>query len=316
MGHMTQNWDAIIVGGSAAGLSAALLLGRARRRVLVVDDGTPRNRFADHMHGVLGWEGESPAALLARGRADVSHYDVTIRAGRATAVDADDQTVTVHLDDGDTVVGRALIAATGLTDEMPDIPGFAQRWGSSVLHCPYCHGWEVRDGRLGVLALSPMAALQAQLIRQWSPDLTLFTASAAGTHDPGPDVRARLASRGVAVIDTPVVEILGDDPTTISGVRLADGSVVGIDAVFASPAPRPNDAFLEGLHLDRADNPMGNFLTVDGFGQTSHPLIWAVGNIVNPALTVPMSIGAAAMTGGMVNMSLITREFDAAQVGV
>ncbi|GAB10521.1 putative oxidoreductase [Gordonia araii NBRC 100433] len=307
---MSETWDAVIIGGSAAGLSAALLLGRARRRVLVVDAGAPRNRFAEHMHGVLGWEGESPADLLRRARADVANYDVTIQEGRATSVDADDETVTVRLNDGATVTGRTLIAASGLTDEMPDIPGVAQRWGTTVLHCPYCHGWEVREQRLGVLGLSPMSLHQAQLIRQWTDDLTLFT---AGAGEVAPELRARLESRGVKLIDTPVAEVLGDG-AALSGVRLADGSVIELDALFAGLPPRPNDGFLTDLALDRVDNPMGNFLAVDDFGKTSHPLVWAVGNVVNPAATVPMAIGAAAMTGGMVNMALVTREFDAATV--
>ncbi|MFT3901260.1 MAG: NAD(P)/FAD-dependent oxidoreductase [Gordonia sp. (in: high G+C Gram-positive bacteria)] len=304
---MSETWDAIVVGGSAAGLSAALLLGRALRRVLVVDAGEPRNRIAPHMHGVLGWEGEAPADLLRRGRADVSHYAVTVCDGRATAVEADDDTVTVTLDDGSTVVGRALVAATGLTDQMPDIPGFAQRWGSSILHCPYCHGWEVRGQRLGVLGLSPMAGLQTQLIRQWSDDLTLFTNDIVAVDD---DLRRRLSSRGVKIVDAPVLELLGEG-TTLTGVRTEAG-VVELDAVFAGAPIKPNDDFLAPLNLDRADNPMGSFITVDEFGRTSHPLVYAVGNVINPALTVPMAIGSAAMTGGMVNMDLIGREFDAA----
>ncbi|MFT4199834.1 NAD(P)/FAD-dependent oxidoreductase [Gordonia sp. (in: high G+C Gram-positive bacteria)] len=303
---MSETWDAIVVGGSAAGLSAALLLGRALRRVLVVDEGQPRNRFADHMHGVLGWEGESPADLLRRGRADVSRYAVTICEGRAVSVNADDESVTVELADGTAVAGRALVVATGLTDQMPDLPGFAQRWGSTVLHCPYCHGWEVRGQRLGVLALSPMATHQAQLIRQWSDDLTLFT---MGT-DVDDALRARLASRGVKLVESPVVELLGEG-TGLTGVRTEDG-VVELDALFAGPTPKPNDDFLADLGLDRADTPMGDFIAIDEFGRTSHPLVYAVGNVINPALTVPMSIGAAAMTGGMVNMDLVTREFDAA----
>lgn len=310
---MSETWDAIVVGGSAAGLSAALLLGRALRRVLVIDDGQPRNRFAAHMHGVLGWEGESPTDLLQRAREDVAHYDVTIRAGRVTTVAADEQSVTVTLDDGATATGRALVVATGLTDVMPDLPGFAPRWGTGVLHCPYCHGWEVRGKRLGVLAMSPMSLHQSQLIRQWSSDLTVFAGGIGGDAgiDIDPATRARLHSRGVRIVEEPVVEILGDGDA-ISGVRLADGQVVEVDALFAGPRARPNDEFLAALDLDRADNPVGSFIAVDEFGKTSHPLVYAVGNVINPALTVPMSIGSAAMTGGMVNMSLVTREFDSA----
>ncbi len=308
---MEKNWDVIIAGAGVAGLSAALTLGRARRRVLVVDAGEPRNRFAAHMYGVLGHDGLDPAELLRRGREEVAAYDVTVAAGEVQQVVETDDGMAVTLRDGRTLLARAVVAATGLRDELPAVPGLAERWGSGVAHCPYCHGWEVRDQRIGVLGTSPLSTHQAELLRQWTDRLTFFTAG-AGTLDPA--VRGRLEARGVTLVDTPVAEVLGD-ADAITGVRLADDSEVALDAIFCAPTPRPHEEFLAGLDLDRADNPMGNFIAVDPTGQTSHPRVWAIGNVTNPGANVAMSLGAGAMAGAMVNMALVTEEFDLAVAG-
>ncbi|GAA1857428.1 NAD(P)/FAD-dependent oxidoreductase [Myceligenerans crystallogenes] len=332
---MNESWEVIVIGGGPAGLSAALLLGRARRRVLVVDAGSPRNRFAAHMHGVLGNEGAEPAALLARGREEVARYGVEVRDGRVTEVQEQDRAVVVSLDDGTELTARALVVATGITDSLPGVPGLAGRWGTTVLHCPYCHGWEVRDRRLGVLVTSAMDLHRAQLVRQWSEDVVVFAggvsdgmASDGAASDAGlltPELEARLRARGVEIVTSPVVEVLGDDgagrgaggaggdSAAMSGVRTADGVVVPVDAIFAGGESVPHDAFLAPLGLARSETPMGNFLDVDQTGRTSSARIWAAGNVVNPGLTVPMSIGAGAQTGGAVNMALVTEDFDLAE---
>lgn len=308
---MSEQWDVIVVGAGAAGLSAALTLGRARRRVLVIDAGEPRNRFAAHMHGLLGLEGMDPAELLSRGRREVGEYDVTIRAGSVTRVEDSPGGITVHVGDGDSASARALVVASGLRDVLPEVPGLAEHWGKHVLHCPYCHGWEVRGSRIGVLGSSPMSVHQAQLVRQWTDRLTFFT---AGCDDLSPEIADRLTARGVELIDTPVVEVLGS-AERLGGVRLADGREIPLDALFSAPAARPHDEFLAGLDLERTENPMGSFIAVDPTGHTSHPRVWAIGNVVNPGANVPISVGAGAMTGGVVNMALVTEEFDAAVAG-
>jgi thioredoxin reductase len=304
-----NSWDVVIVGGGVAGLSAALMLGRARRRVLVLDGGEPRNRFATHMHGVLGHEGVDPARLLATGRDEAASYGIRFAAGIAARIDETDGGVSVTLADGAVHRGRAVIVATGLSDELPDVPGLAQRWGRSVLHCPYCHGWEVRDQRLGVLATSPLAVHQAELVRQWSERVTFFTA-VLGTLEPA--VERRLRARGITLVPAPVVEVLGEGDR-ITGVRTASGEVVPIDAIFTAAALRPHDGFLAHLGLARTDGPVGSFLTVDPTGKTSSERIWAVGNVANPMANVPMSVSAGALAGATVNMALVTAEFDAAE---
>lgn len=304
----TETWDAVVVGGGAAGLSAALLLGRSRRRIVVIDAGAPRNRFAGHMHGVLGHEGLPPDELLHRGRAEVAGYGVVVHEGTAERVDETTDGVLVTLTDGDVLAARALVVASGVVDELPDVPGLAQRWGTSVLHCPYCHGWEVADQRLGVLTTSPMSLHQAELVRQWSADVVVFT---AGAGELPVEQEHRLRSRGLRLVDSPVVEVLGDGDH-LTAVRCADGEVVTLDAIFTAGTPRPDDAFLTGLGLERTDTPFGSFLAVDQTGQTSHNRIWAVGNVTQPTANVPMVIGAGALAGAMVNAVLVAAEFDAA----
>lgn len=320
---MGEQWDVIVIGGGPAGLSAALMLGRARRRVLVVDAGSPRNRFAAHMHGVLGHEGASPADLITRGRAEAASYGVEFAEGAVRRVDEIDGSVIVtmgrtsiqHTDTDqtdslhtDTLHARAVIVATGITDELPDIPGLAERWGRSVLHCPYCHGWEVRDQRLGVLTTSPLGIHHAQLVRQWSDRVVVFT-SGLGALDPAMEVR--LLSRDIELVAAPVTEVIGEGDQ-VTGVRTSDGRVTQVDAIFTAGLPRPHDGFLAHLDLARTESPFGSdaTLTVDFAGKTSGRRIWAIGNVVNPMATVPMAIGAGATTGGAVNAALVEDDFD------
>ena len=208
MTQHTEHFDAIVIGGGAAGLSAALMLGRSRRRTLVIDSGLPRNRFAAHMHGVLGHEGIDPTDLLRKGREELAAYDVGIRPGRVARLDETEHGVNVLLDDGERLTGRIAIVATGVTDELPDIPGLAERWGTTVLHCPYCHGWEVRDRRIGVLTTSPLGMHQAQLIRQWSDDVVVFTAGLGPLEEAD---EQRLLSRGITLVTSPVTEVRSEE---------------------------------------------------------------------------------------------------------
>lgn len=306
-----KQWDVVIVGGGAAGLSAALILGRARRRVLVIDSGSPRNRFAEHMHGVLGHEGIDPAELLRRGRAEATGYGVEFVHGTVDRVTREPDGLALTTAEGLAESARALIVATGLSDDLPEVPGLAERWGKSVLHCPYCHGWEVRDRRLGVLTTSPLGMHQAELIRQWSDRVVVFT---AGLGELSPEAEQRLRARGVELVPEPVTEVLGEG-TAISAVRVESGREVPVDAVFTAGVLRPRDGFLAGLELERTETPMGSFLAVDGTGRTSDERVWAVGNVANPGANVPISIGAATMAAAVVNAALVGWDFDAAVAG-
>lgn len=311
---MDKTNDVIVIGGGAAGLSAALMLGRARRRVTVIDAGSPRNRFAAHMHGVLGDDGTPPGELLARGRTEVAMYGVATVAGEVARVDEgegggeDEDGMIVRLSDGRALAARAIIVATGLTDRPPEIPGLAERWGRTVLHCPYCHGWEVRDAVIGVLATSPLSIHQAHLLRQWTDRVVVF---AAGLGELGADARRRLTARGSRLVDSPVVEVLGEGDA-ISAVRTASGELVPVDAIFTAGAAEPHDGFLAHLDLARTDGPIGRTLAVDEWGRTSHPRIWAAGNVVNPTANVPVAMGAGSFAGAAVNAALVEEDIDRA----
>lgn len=298
-----QQYDVVVIGGGTAGLSAAQMLGRARRRTLVVDAGAPRNRFADHMHGVLGHDGTPPLELLARGRAEVERYGVEVRPGTVARLTGGESGLRVALDDGTELSARAVVIATGVRDELPEIPGLAERWGRGILHCPYCHGWEVAGQRLGVLATSPASVHHMDLIRQWSEDLTVFTADLG---DLDPALAERLAARGTRVVESPVRELLGDDGT-LRAVATADGTEHPIDALFVAPQPRVVLDFAADLGLDRTDAP-GAPLQADAVGATSHPRVWAAGNVVQPFANVPLSMGAGSMAGAAVNASLVAED--------
>lgn len=317
---MQQNtWDVIIVGGGSAGLSAALMLGRSRRRVLVLDEGRPRNRFAGHMHGVLGRDHSSPLALLDDGRAELGRYDgVTVRTGVAVGAQAADDAAsdalpasgfTLDLADGERLLARRLLVASGLTDVLPDVPGLAEQWGRGAFVCPYCDGWEARGRRVAVLATSAAQVHQAQLMRQLSDRVTVF---AHGAQLPE-EARAGLLARGIVAEDRPVAAVTADERGALRGIRLDDGTEIAIDAIFAGPVPEPNDPVLRRLGADRAAHPMGGeFVVVDAMGRTSVPGVWAAGNVTDPRSSVPFAMAAGSMAGAAVNADLVEEEVRAA----
>lgn len=304
-----RTYDVIVVGAGPAGLSAAVMLGRSLRSVLVLDTGAPRNRFAAQMHGVLGNEGANPLDFLGRARAETEAYGVRFSSAQAATVSETTEGIILTTTDGETLTARNLIAATGVSDDLPAIPGLADGWGSDVLHCPYCHGWEVRGRRLGVLATSPLALHQVQLIRQWSPDLTFFSAAAGPVDDA---VARALAARGVVTEPRPVTELIRNDAGSLTGVRVQSGDVVALDAIFTAATLRPNDAYLNDLGLERTESMFGSFIQADDTGKTSNPRIRVAGNIATPAGNVTISMASGTMAGSMVNMDLVTEDFSLA----
>ncbi|MGO1991339.1 MAG: FAD-dependent oxidoreductase [Corynebacterium sp.] len=302
--------DLIIIGGGAAGLSAAELLGRARRDVLVIDSGAPRNRFATNMHGVLGHDGLPPLDLLEKGRVELASYGVSLTTNDIASVTEVVRGLKVTCTDGTVEYARAVLVATGIDDVLPEIPGLAGHWGDSVFQCPYCHGWEHRDQRIGVLASSPMLFGYAQLLRNWTAELTVFVTAQDVADALDDATRQRLEARGATIVTSPVAEVLSTDGA-LTGVRTQDGSVHAIDAIGLHPEARPRDTFLAPLDLQRTELPgMGSFLATDEFGRTSHPRVWAAGNVIDPRLNVPASTGQASMTAGMLNTTLVTEDTD------
>jgi thioredoxin reductase len=294
----TLLYDVAIIGGGAAGLSAALVLGRARRRVAVVDAGEPRNAPASHMQGFLSRDGMSPADLLAVGRSEAAGYGVELINDRVSAVEPG---FIVHLLGGDVLTARRIVVATGLTDKLPDIPGVPERWGRDLLHCPYCHGWEVRDQPLGVLGTEPGSVEHALLVRQWSDDVIFF----AHTYPLDASERAALDARGVHVIDGAVASLATVDDR-LTAVHLTDGRAIPRAAVFIRPGFLSRDGgLISSLGCDV--DPAG-FVKVDGAGRTSVPGVWAAGNATNPRAQVITAAGEGSAAAIAINNDLVEED--------
>jgi thioredoxin reductase len=291
---MADKYDVVIAGGGAAGLSAALVLGRARRRVAVVDSGEPRNARAAALHGFLSRDGMAPADLLTAGRREVAGYGVELIEDKVLAAEPG---FTVRLAGGRTLETRQLIVTTGLRDELPDIPGLAERWGTDVVVCPYCHGYEVRDQPLGVIASGPMAAMKALLVRNWSADVVLF---------PGPDplgeitADERLAARGIEVVPGEIARVVvaGD---RLTGVEVG-GRFVPRSAIFVNPTFVPADGLLTSLGCETDDE---GWVRTDAAGRTSVPGVWAAGNVVDPHSQLITAAGAGSYTAAQLNNELV-----------
>lgn len=319
-GELAQCYDVVVVGGGAAGLSGALVLSRARRRVLVVDAGEPRNAPAGGVHNYLGREGSPPAALLADGRAELAGYGGQVVAGSVRAARRLEGPLSdpagafaVELAGGRTVRARRLLVTTGLVDELPAVPGVAERWGREVLHCPYCHGYEVRDQTIGVLATSPMAPHIALLWRQWSADVTLFLHTAAG---PTEQQREQLAARGVTVATGKVTGLQIQDDR-MSGVQLGDGRSVDCQALVVTPflAARTgvlSDLGLQPAELRMGEHVLGSRIEADPTGATAVPGVRVAGNVTDPMAQVVVSAAAGLAAAAAINTDLIAEDTELA----
>ncbi|HEY3685725.1 MAG TPA: NAD(P)/FAD-dependent oxidoreductase [Streptosporangiaceae bacterium] len=314
--RLNERYDVVVVGGGAAGLSGALTLARARRSVAVVDAGAPRNAPASGVHGLLGLDGIAPAELLERGRGEVRRYGGHVVSGEVAAVAREDDggAFVVTLADGGAVRARRLLVATGLGDELPDIAGLRERWGRDVVHCPYCHGWEVRDRAIAVIGTGPMSVHQALLFRQWSDDVVYFPHTKAA---PGADDAARLAARGVRVVggEVAAVESGGD---RITGVRLRDGSVVARDAIAVATRMNACAGFLSGIGLAPVPHPagVGEYVPADPTGRTDVAGVWVAGNVTDLTAQVGPSAAAGTLAAAHINADLVEEETRAAMAPV
>lgn len=302
-------WDVIVVGGGVAGLSAALILARAQRRVVVLDAGRPRNRFAAHMHGVLGHDGYSPLDLVADGAREVETVGGTILRTTAQTAHATDRGFSITTDDGTEVTGRRLIVATGGRDVLPDVPGVVEQWGRGVVACPYCDGYENRGRTIGVLAGSVAGLHKAHMLRSYSDDIVVFTALAGVV--PEGDRRV-LEARGMRIEPRGVIGVVTDGTDTLTGLALDDGRTASVDVVFVEPPLEANDGILQQLGAERSDSPFGPWTTVDATGRTSVPGVWAVGNAANPTALVPIAAGSGATAALVINAELVAADIDAA----
>ncbi|WP_405641558.1 NAD(P)/FAD-dependent oxidoreductase [Streptomyces sp. NBC_00019] len=306
MTETSETYEVIVIGGGAAGLSAALVLGRARRRTLVIDAGEPRNAPAAHMQGYLTRDGMPPAEFLALGREEIARYGVELVEDSAVDVTAD---FTVTLASGRTVQARRLVIATGLKDELPPVPGVAERFGRDVLHCPYCHGWEVRDQAFGVLATTPLSVHQALMVSQWSKDVTFFLHELPETDLSAEDLR-RLAAASVKVVPGEVAElVVAEDRLT--AVRLKDGKTFAREIVFTAPRAVPQTDLLARLGAKLNETPFGSYPVVDPTGQTTVPGVWAVGNAMGFGEQVINAAAGGYRAGATINGDLLMADLDA-----
>lgn len=306
MTDQEDRYDVVVLGGGAAGLSGALMLARARRSVVVVDAGAPRNAPAAGVHGLLARDGTPPAELLERGRAEVRRYGGQVLTGEVDAAARDTEGFTVALAGGGSVRAGRLLVATGLVDQLPDLPGLRERWGRDVLHCPYCHGWEVRDQAIGVLASGPMSVHQALLFRQWSDDVTYFAHTGP---EPTGEQAEQLAARGIRVVDGEVASlVVADDRLT--GVRLTDGTVVSRAALAVAPRMVARAGFLAALGLRPAEHPsgMGEHIPADPTGRTDVPGVWVAGNVTDLSAQVGAAAAAGATAAAQINADLVAEE--------
>lgn len=303
---MSENvtpYDVVIIGGGAAGLSAALVLSRARRRVLVVDAGAPRNAPAEQMHGFLSRDGLSPSALLAKGHEEIARYggEIVTNDQIVTAEVSDPGGFRLQVGSGRTVSARRLLVATGLRDELPDVQGLQDRWARDVLHCPYCHGWEVRDQRLGVLADgSPESVKYTQIVRQWTKDLILFVPGEKLTDAQ----RTELAARNIGVVEGEAAEVVVEGDRLV-GVATTEGQMVARDVVFVPPRFVPNSDLLVTLGCEIDEH---GWVVNDSTGRTTVPGVWVAGNVSNPRAQVITAAGEGSAAAIAMNADLVDED--------
>lgn len=295
-----MTFDAVIVGGSFAGLSAALYLGRARRSVLVLDTGAPRNRFADASHGFFAQDGSDPKVMLDIMRGQVAAYP-TVQFLGLKALDAtrNGDGFRVILENGEAVTGAKLLLAFGVSDILPDVPGLAERWGRSVIHCPYCHAYEFSGAPLGVLNLSPMSGHQAALIPEWGP--TTFFLNGGPIE---PDVAAKLNAWSVTIEPEPVDRLVGEG-TSLSAIRLRNGVAIPIEALFVGPPNRFNSDIAERLGCAVEGGPLGSMVVVDEMKATNVAGVFAAGDITRMAHTVTFACADGVMAALAIHRSLV-----------
>ncbi|VTR77014.1 NAD(P)/FAD-dependent oxidoreductase [Cellulomonas hominis] len=302
-----ERYDVLVVGGGAAGLSAALTLARARRRVLVVHDGTPRNKPAAHMHAYLGLDGLPPGELLARGRAEVEGYGGEVVEDRVVDARRDGALFRAELAGGRVVHARRVLVATGLSDTLPAVDGVAERWGRDVLHCPFCHGWEVRDRAVAIIGSGPFGVHQAQMWRQWTPDVTLLLHTG---EEPSDAEWEQLAALGVRVVDGTVGGLVVVDDV-LRGVRLASGVQLPCDAVVVATGMAARLDGLAGLGLTvepllMNGRVVGSRVVAGADGETEVPGVRVVGNAAD--LRAQVVVAAA---GGLSAAATLVAELGA-----
>lgn len=292
--------DAIVIGGSFAGLAGAMMLARARRHVTVIDAGSPRNRFASHSHGFLGQDGRPGSDVLAEARAQLLAYpSVTFVQGTAVHAGGRIDDFSVELDTGAVLEGRRLLIASGARDTLPDIPGVAERWGKTVLHCPYCHGYEIGGGAIGVIAGSPLSYHQAALVADWG-DATFFT------NDVSLDADALdlLRKRNVRLEPGKVTEV-SDAEAGLLAVHVEAKPTASVKAIFVATSLEVKSPVIDALGCRLQDTPMGTIIETDAMKATNIDGVFAAGDVARAGGNITFAAADGAMAALAIHRSLI-----------
>lgn len=290
-------YDVIVIGGSYAGMAAALMLARAHRKVAVVDAGLRRNRFAAASHGLLGQDGRSPGAIADDAKKQLLEYpSVTWKEGTAVSAERTGEYFSVRMEDGEVLSAKRLILATGVVDELPDVPGLAERWGKSVFHCPYCHGYELENGHLGVLAVGEVSMHHGMLIPEWGRT-TMFL---NGAFEPNEEQMSQLLARGVTIERERVEEVTGK-----ALVKLAGGRTIELAGLFVASRTTPSSPLAEELGCDIAESPLGLYIGTNDMKETSVAGVFACGDAARAAGNVTFAISDGALAGLSAHRSLI-----------
>lgn len=301
---MDGRWDAVVIGGGAAGLSAALVLGRARRRTLLVDAGEQSNRAAHGIGGLLGFDGVPPAQLYARGRDELTRYpSVQVCDDEVVSVAPDEGGFRVALAGGETVNVRRVLLATGMRYEMPAVDGLENYWGGAVFHCPFCHGWEMRDQPLGVMAQGERAVHLASLLCGWSDDIVVLSNGPAELSE---SQRAQLAGRGITIDERPIARVGGSDGR-LDAVVFADGSALPRSGLLVASTLHQRNGLAQALGV--AFTPPGpvpaESVAVDALSQTSVPGVFAAGDVSAQTYQVAAALASGAAAGASIVRSLL-----------
>ncbi|MBE9062984.1 NAD(P)/FAD-dependent oxidoreductase [cf. Phormidesmis sp. LEGE 11477] len=298
-----NQFDVIVIGGSFAGLSAALQIVRARRKVLVIDAGKPRNRFATAAHGFLSRDGQAPEQISRIGKEQFLDYPTAeFIEGKATrATRQGDGSFAVELESGAVYLGARLILATGITDQLPDIPGVRERWGKTVNHCPYCHGYELAGRKWGVLNVGEASLHQVKLMVDWSDDVTFF---AQGDNRLSADERAELTKRNISIVDSPVKSLVGDSGT-LERVELDNGQSVPLEALFLTTQTSINNPLIEQLGCELEAGPFGSMVKTNNFQETTVEGVYAAGDVARSMHTVTWAASDGVTAGAFAHQSLL-----------
>lgn len=299
-----KTYDAIIIGGSFAGLSAAMQLARARRPILIIDGGQPRNRFAAHSHGVFTHDGAPGSELLAQARTQLAQYpSVSFVHDKAVQAEDEGSSFSIRTEGGQTYSGRRLLLATGLSDRLPELAGLKERWGKTVLHCPYCHGYEINQGKIGVLASVPMSVHQASIVADWG-DVTLFT---NGKIELDEEAATLLQKRKVKIETTAVISIEGASPA-LDGLRLADGRRIPLDALFVAVQAEQSSPLAAQLGCAFDETPMGLIVRSNNVKLTTVTGVYAAGDAARVPHNITLAMADGVMAAMGVHQSLIAAE--------